>query len=267
MIGNLSIHDTILTRAVYSDRRYYSKVPAAVGPRRDKLERESTSTAAVESTLANVISSCLEGSATRKLGKVRPAARTAGRWSVLARWRAQHGCEARERERERRKKRGSIRVRGCIVALMAAGIKHSRACTRSTMVVYSATIYVDNFEMESDVRQRAAPAVRRWSGSGLVALAKYEIGGGGGARFADLFGRAREAGRLGWVERRRAESRTRFKRKVLRVNGAEVMLRPQQQQPSLARSLPSVPSSSRSFSLTLYSVLSASLTSWRKRER
>lgn len=46
-------------------------------PRRDKLERESTSTAVVESTLANVISSCLEGSATRKLGKVRPAARTA----------------------------------------------------------------------------------------------------------------------------------------------------------------------------------------------
>jgi len=45
--------------------------------RRDKLERESTSTAVVESTLANVISSCLEGSATRKLGKVRPAARNA----------------------------------------------------------------------------------------------------------------------------------------------------------------------------------------------
>lgn len=53
--------------------------------------------------------------------------------------------------------------------------------------------------------------------------------------FADLFGRARKAGRLGWVERRRAESRTRFKRKVLRVNGAEVMPRPQQQQPSPAR--------------------------------
>lgn len=49
--------------------------------------------------------------------------------------------------------------------------------------------------------------------------------------YADLFGRARKAGRLGWVERRRAESRTRFKRKVLRVNGAEVMPRPQQQQP------------------------------------
>lgn len=46
-------------------------------PRRDKLKRELTFTAVVESTLANVISSCLEGSATRKLGKVRPAARTA----------------------------------------------------------------------------------------------------------------------------------------------------------------------------------------------
>lgn len=46
-------------------------------PRCDKLERESTPTAVVESTLANVISSCLEGSATRKLGKVRPDARTA----------------------------------------------------------------------------------------------------------------------------------------------------------------------------------------------
>lgn len=31
--------------------------------------------------------------------------------------------------------------------------------------------------------------------------------------------------------RRRVESRTRFKRKVLRVNGADVMLPPQQQQP------------------------------------
>lgn len=62
-------------------------------------------------------------------------------------------------------------------------------------------------------------------------------GGRGGGEFADLFGRARKAGRLGWVERRRAESRTRFKRKVLRVNGAEVMPRPQQQQPSSARVL------------------------------
>lgn len=60
---------------------------------------------------------------------------------------------------------------------------------------------------------------------------------GKGVEFADLFGRARKAGRLGWVERRRAESRTRFKRKVLRVNGAEVMPRPQQQQPSSARVL------------------------------
>jgi len=56
------------------------KIPATVHQRRDKLERESTATAAVESTLANVISSCLEGNATRKLGKVRPAA-----CSVLAR--------------------------------------------------------------------------------------------------------------------------------------------------------------------------------------
>jgi hypothetical protein len=73
-------------------------------------------------------------------------------------------------------------------------------------------------------------------------LAKYERDGGGGAGIrADLFGRAEKAGRLGWLERRRAESRTRFKRKVLRVNGAEVMPRPQQQQPtpfaSCARSL------------------------------
>lgn len=92
--------------------------------------------------------------------------------------------------------------------------------------------------MESDTRYRV-PAVRRRSGSGLVALAKYggEGEGEGGGEFADLFGRARKAGRLGWVERRRAESRTRFKRKVLRVNGAEVMPRPQQQQPSSARVL------------------------------
>lgn len=60
----------------------------------------------------------------------------------------------------------------------------------------------------------------------------------GGWIRADLFGRAEKAGRLGWVERRRAESRTRFKRKVLRVNGAEVMPRPQQQQPTpFARAL------------------------------
>jgi len=76
------------------------------------------------------------------------------------------------------------------------------------------------------------------------------------ARFADLFGPARKAGRLGWVERRRAESRTRFKRKVLRVNGAEVMPRPQQQQPSLARLL------ARSFrSLFFTLILSLSLLS------
>lgn len=102
-------------------------------PRRDKLKRELTSTAVVESTLANVISSCLEGSATRKLGKVRPAARTAvsspfwlgGVRSTAARTGGREKGGG-ERERERR---GNIRVRGCIVALMAAGIKHPRACT------------------------------------------------------------------------------------------------------------------------------------------
>lgn len=78
--------------------------------RRDKLEHESTSTAAVESTLANVISSCLEGSATRKLGKVRPAACTSvGRWSVPARWRAQHGRGGSASRREKEKESGERR--------------------------------------------------------------------------------------------------------------------------------------------------------------
>lgn len=75
------------------------------------------------------------------------------------------------------------------------------------------------------------------------ALVKYRMTREGKRRkggFANLFGRARKTGRLGWVERRRAESRTRFKRKVLRVNGAEVMPRPQQQQPSSARVLHSL---------------------------
>lgn len=93
--------------------------------------------------------------------------------------------------------------------------------------------------MESDTRYRV-PAVRRRSGQRSGSTCKVWGGEGegeGGGEFADLFGRARKAGRLGWVERRRAESRTRFKRKVLRVNGAEVMPRPQQQQPSSARVL------------------------------
>lgn len=110
-------------------------------PRHDKLERESTSTAVVESTLANVISSCLEGSATRKLGKVRPAACISGP-PVLARVGVRNIAirreETREREREKERRRGTggeegrkgnIDVRGCIVALMAASIKHPHACT------------------------------------------------------------------------------------------------------------------------------------------
>lgn len=77
--------------------------------------------------------------------------------------------------------------------------------------------------------------VRQRSGSTCKVWEKRKGEGEGQGGSADLFGRARKAGRLGWVERRRAESRTRFKRKVLRVNGAEVMPRSQQQQPSPAR--------------------------------
>ena len=70
--------------------------------------------------------------------------------------------------------------------------------------------------------------VRRWS-SGLVALAKYR-----GSFWSCNRGRGLEC-ESGEAttgdEGRRAESRTRFKRKVLRVNGAEVMPRSQQQQP------------------------------------
>lgn len=105
--------------------------------------------------------------------------------------------------------------------------------------------------MESDTHGTECPAVRRRSDSGLVALVKYGwIGVGKGNGFADLFGRARKAVRLGWVERRRAESRTRFKRKVLRVNGAEVMPWSQQQQPPLA--LRVFASSILSFSLSSF---------------
>lgn len=75
-------------------------------------------------------------------------------------------------------------MRGCIVALMAAGIKHPRACT--TTVVYSATIYVDNFEMESDTRYRVPAVVRQRSGSTCKVWEKR-----GGIR-------GRE-GRTGWI--------------------------------------------------------------------
>lgn len=109
--------------------------------------------------------------------------------------------------------------------------------------------------MESDTRYRVPAVVQQRSGSTCKVWEKggRERGQGG---FADLFGRARKAGRLGWVERRRAESRTRFKRKVLRVNGAEVMPRPQQQQPSPARVfarslLPFSPLHASSLSLSL----------------
>jgi len=97
-----------------------------VHQRRDKLERESTATAAVESTLANVISSCLEGNATRKLGKVWPAA-CSPFW--LADMRGMLARGERKNKGEKEGQRGYIRVRGCIVALMAASIKHPRACT------------------------------------------------------------------------------------------------------------------------------------------
>lgn len=88
-----------------------------VHPQYDKLERESTSTVAVESTLANVISSCLEGSATRKLGKVRPAAcivvsgplvlARAGMRSIAVRRE-----EKREREGKKKRKEGTS---ACVV--------------------------------------------------------------------------------------------------------------------------------------------------------
>jgi len=97
--------------------------------RRDKLVRESISTTVVESTLANVISSCLEGSTTRKLGKVWPAAHTmVHTGSVAYAWFGDDRKREVTRERER-ETTGNIRVRGCIMALMATNIKHPCACT------------------------------------------------------------------------------------------------------------------------------------------
>lgn len=82
-------------------------------PRHDKLERESTSTAVVESTLANVISSCLKGSATRKLGKVRPAACiVVSGPPVLARVGVRNIAIRREETREREREKERNRRRG-----------------------------------------------------------------------------------------------------------------------------------------------------------
>lgn len=114
--------------------------------------------------------------------------------------------------------------------------------------------------MESDTWYRVPVVVRQRSGSTCKVWEKRRSGRRGGqGGFTDLFGRARKAGRLGWVERRRAESRTRFKRKVLRVNGAEVMPRPQQQQPSPARVFVR--------SLLPFSPLRASSLSWNSRRK
>lgn len=170
-------------------------------PRRDKLERESTSTAVVESTLANVISSCLEGSATRKLGKVRPAACTAGLWSVLARWRAQHGSETRGRE-----KVGEERKKEHPRAWLYRGVNGGEHKASPRLHARPRPFTVPLFMLiTSKWSQIHGTECRRWSGSGLVALAKYigeegEGGGDGGEAgqggFTDLFGRARR--RVGW---------------------------------------------------------------------
>lgn len=89
-----------------------------------------------------------------KFGQLRAASLVSGPF-WLAGVRSMKTIAAETRKEEKKgKKRGNIRVRGCIVALMAASIKHPRACSRihacSATLVYSATIYVDNFEMESD---------------------------------------------------------------------------------------------------------------------
>lgn len=93
-------------------------------PPHDKLERESTFTAAVESTLANVISSCLEGQeTTRKLGKVRASCvhrglsgplvlARAGVRSITVRREKKRGREGKERGGKKREHRHAWLYRG-----------------------------------------------------------------------------------------------------------------------------------------------------------
>lgn len=149
-------------------------------PRRDKLERESTSTAVVESTLANVISSCLEGSATRKLGKVRPAARTAGSGPFWLGGVRSTREEDRERERQGEKKEHPR-------AWLYRGVNGGEHKASPRLHARPRSFTVPLFMLiTSKWSQIHGTECRRWSGSGLLALAKYGWREGG-------------RGRTGWI--------------------------------------------------------------------